>query len=73
VVTAPRQQLGEERARPRLAQVELLVRSDDAGLLGVMLDAVDVADQIERFLGFGMLLSKILGVPRRRQHAERSA
>lgn len=33
----------------------MLVRANDAGLIGVVLDAIDFADQVERFFRFGML------------------
>lgn len=55
VASSPEQQLGEERARLPLAQLQVLVRANDAGLIGVVLDAIDFADQVERFFRFGML------------------
>jgi len=53
--TPPAQQLREERTRTTLSKCEMLVGSDDAGLLRVTLDDVDLSDEVESLLRFWML------------------
>ena len=51
VGTAPQEQLGKERSRLPLAQREMLVGADDARVLGLTLNTIDLADQLRKVNG----------------------
>jgi hypothetical protein len=49
----PSQEASEERARALSSKLEVLLRADDAALLRIVLDAIDLSDEVERLLRLG--------------------
>ena len=51
----PTEETGKERSRPLSSKRQVGVGSDDPCLFGITFDAVDLGDESERLLRFGML------------------
>ena len=53
--STPTEETGKERSRSNSSKREVVVGSDDPCLFGITFDAVELGDEFERLLRFGML------------------
>jgi hypothetical protein len=55
MTAAPPEELSIDRLRFAFTKGEMRFAADDASALRMVLDAIELSDQVERFLSFGML------------------